>query len=178
MISFAPTNKRRMYEMYLAGEFGNRLRAYDNLADYNRDAEDLGRVAMRFTGPARRMIKNLDRAQVNLQFVQGVNIISEFAPDQRLTLHGEVMRDHRGLVLYYSTVRGYRMRDGLSAFGQTLTGLSAKMMLQRHLDSASYLWLEELMQRWPGCIVEFSSYDMLVGDRMNNTLWWEVRLDY
>lgn len=101
-----------------------------------------------------------------------------------ITLNAEVYRGVGGLQMHYSTAK-LVMRPALAASGLHASGLAAKLILQRHLDPASYETLTELLDTFddaPGAgmqashVAEVSAFDRWVGDVPGrNTIIWELR---
>jgi hypothetical protein len=56
-----------------------------------------------------------------------------------------------------------------------LRGLNARLKIKSVMDPPSYENLERLFNEFPGHAVEFSSYEIGVGELGYNTLFWEVR---
>ncbi|MBI4876585.1 MAG: hypothetical protein HY822_18260 [Acidobacteria bacterium] len=103
---------------------------------------------------------------------------SECAPDERVTLQGEVRRSARHLDLYATLHSGQRMRQALagpSVF--SVHGLAAAALLRTYMEPPALDSLWALWERYPGAVVEFSCYAVAVGVLGWNTLIWEVR-DY
>ena len=100
---------------------------------------------------------------------------NESAPDHRLILQGEVQRDTEHLTLFYSTEQA-KMRHALHNSGHHAQGIVAKELLKARLWPSSYDDLMELLDLYPDHIIEFSAYDVALGDcRHRNTVIWEVR---
>lgn len=96
------------------------------------------------------------------------------APDTRLVLQGEVMRSERGLHLRYNTAPGFGMREAYPIM-QEVSGLKAKLLIERHLDANSREYLFDILDLYPDAVVEFTAYDHSVGRLGWNTLFWEIR---
>lgn len=104
--------------------------------------------------------------------------ISEQVPEyieKSLRLQGEVMLAPWGYELTYSTVRK-PMRDALAEQTLTTRGLRALLLLQYAMDAVSYDWLQVMLDRYAGHVIEFSSYDYTWGTLAWNTIFWECRL--
>lgn len=103
--------------------------------------------------------------------------VSAMAPTDRTTLQGEVYRAETGLALTYSTV-ARPMREALAAESIQVSGIMASFLLRRHLCPNSYDWLNELLERYDGHVVEFSAYSVPWGTLypLFNTCFWECRL--
>ena len=57
----------------------------------------------------------------------------------------------------------------------TLQGLTAKLLLQRHLDADSWECLQKLLQDYPDAVQEITVFSGHVGMFGWNTIFWEVR---
>lgn len=102
--------------------------------------------------------------------------VSEMAPTERTTLQGEVQQTERGLSLYYTQVPK-PMRDALKEDAHQVWGIITVTLLRQHLNSVSYDWLQVLLDRYPGHVVEFSAFSQEWGTIPGyNTTFWEVRL--
>jgi len=169
------------FDFYFKGLFGNKLRTWPTLEDFKKSGY-VGSVTIRYRGDKGGMYcayNVTNPLEVISKFVgEGANIdlfiFNESAPDEKLTIQGELTYDYRGYNLFYSTEKG-KMRDCLKN-GKTITGLAAKLLLQSHLFPSSLEDLMELMELYPEHVIEFSTYEMALGDCSNrNTLIWEVR---
>lgn len=104
-------------------------------------------------------------------------------PDEHLTFQGEVMRSLEGLSLVYSRIKK-PMNLALDEKTERASGSEAHFLLKRELWPLSLSELENLLDRFegdsttPSSVVEFSAYDIAVGDSPGrNAIIWEVR-DY
>ncbi|MCK9569389.1 hypothetical protein M0R72_10665 [Candidatus Pacearchaeota archaeon] len=101
--------------------------------------------------------------------------LSAMAPTELTLIQGEVMRSPWGLYLYYSQV-AKPMREALAERAQSVSGLTAMMLLKRYMCQRSYEWLEYLLEEYDGHVIEFSSYGKCWGTLPGmNTVWWEIR---
>ena len=67
------------------------------------------------------------------------------------------------------------MRDCLKN-GIQLNGLNVKMLLLKYIYPNSFNDIMELIDIYPEHVIEFSTYEMPLGDCINrNTVIWEVR---
>ena len=171
------------YNLYQRGLFGNKLRSWDNLEDYRND-DYKGCVSIRYRGliPGQFCYYNVNENEVE-QIVDDIIskggekvriTINESAPDEFLTIQGELTRNECGLYLYYSTLKGKMrdcMKDAISTYG-----LQVKLMLQYYLTPSSYEDIMDLLDLYPEHVIEFSTYSKCLGDcKGRNTLIWEVR---
>ena len=103
------------------------------------------------------------------------------AVEKSLLIQGEVMQAEPGsgqcgLYLYYTTV-AKPMRDALRQRAQESSGIISSLLLRHYLCPNSYEWLQELLDRYPYHVVEFSTYSRKWGTLypLFNTVFWEVR---
>lgn len=180
------STKQQALHLLRTGRLGNTLRVWQHLSDVEADGYQ-GTLSLRYAGAFGGMfcaynvavhdvpavLEKWTRQGADTQLVQ----YNESAPDEYLTLQGELMRNHLGLYLFGST-ECCKMRDALRNSGQHLWGLQAKLTLQRHVDPSSYDDLMDLLDTYPGHVVEFSTYAIDLGCAPHrNTVVWEVR-DY
>ncbi len=100
---------------------------------------------------------------------------NESMPDELLIVQGEVMHYLWGLELTYTNVRK-PMNKALEEETRYASGLVAKIILENAMDSSSFEDLMALFEIYPDSAVEFSTYEINVGDISNrNTVFWEVR---
>lgn len=109
-------------------------------------------------------------------------------PDEHLVIQGEVCRlDGRenldgerdiwtfgGLGLRYTTVKD-PMNRALAKEDLWVQGINARLLLSRTMDTPSQDNLTRLLQEFPDSAIEFSTYDIGVGNLGHNTIFWEVR---
>lgn len=107
---------------------------------------------------------------------------SEMAPHQHNLIQGEVCQTHPGsgrygLDLTYTLVKDCPMREAMAKGQQHTSGLKAQFMLKYYLCPNSYEWLNELLNRYPYHVVEFSTFSVKWGTLfpLYNTVFWEVR---
>ncbi|VVB82810.1 Uncharacterised protein [uncultured archaeon] len=102
-------------------------------------------------------------------------IFNQSMPDEHLTIQGEMMRSTENYSLVYSTIQAPM---NLAFKKETLhaTGLKALNLLKGNLCSSSYENMQTIFEMFPDSIIEFSAYDIDVGNILNrNTVIWEVR---
>lgn len=179
-------NKAECYLLYNAGFFGNKALAWNSYEEI-LDSGWKGKICIRNRGMNRmgraRVIYNVDLIDVpkiidrfekaeiskdNLGFNQSM-------PDKHLIIQGEVMRTHLGLSLWYTTKKE-PMNGALKNESLYAEGLRAKLLLENNMFPSSYSDLEDLLELFPESAIEFSTYDISVGDIPHrNTVIWEVR---
>jgi hypothetical protein len=176
--------KRQAYALYHGGRFGNKLRTWDTVRDFAYSGY-AGLVTMRYRGTVTGKawiaysVQSGDVAARAKQWIaEGADpmliVVNESAPDDRLTIQGEIVLTIQGLSLFYSTLKT-KMRVAMTE-GKQVYGLGAVALLKRHCSAGSYADLMELLELYPDSAIEFSVYAMNVGNcRARNTIIWECR---
>ena len=107
---------------------------------------------------------------------------NESAPDDHLLIQGEIIYqpDSRvypdNYLLLYSTEKT-QMKFALKN-AKTASGLKVRIMLEHLMTESSWEDLLDLMEKYPESVIEFSTYDICLGNLPGrNTIIWEVR-DY
>lgn len=101
--------------------------------------------------------------------------------ERTLILQGEVQQafpggGRCGLELYFST-DPKPQRLALRDSGRQTSGILAGFLLREALCVRSWEWLNVLLDRYPGHVIEFSTYRRKWGMLPDyNTLFWECRL--
>lgn len=177
-------NKRQAYALFHNGRLGNKFRTWDSVRDFVYSGYS-GTASMRYKGtvtgkawvaynvPASEVA---DRAKAWI--AEGADpmliVVNESAPDERLAIQGEIIVTIKGLSFFYST-RKEKMRNAM-VYGKQAYGVQAHALLRRYCTASSYDDLMELLELYPDSAVEFSVYEMNVGNcRGRNTVIWEVR---
>lgn len=178
-------NKKDFTRRYRKGEFGNASPTWDSVEEWkNLHEKPKGMYHLRNRIRGGPTFYDLDEWQVipyyNTQIVEGDNpenyYLSLMCPTEHTLIQGEVMQDVGGLKLFYSTVTK-PMRQALKEQSQTICGIIAVSVLKYYLCPNSWEWLNVLLDRYPGHVVEFTTLGCEWGTVPNfNTLWWEVRL--
>lgn len=175
-------NKSLMYECYKKGLFGNSLRTWYSIDDFKKSNFSGKYVSLRYQGENGGMFCAYNVTNVDTKLEEfmkkgadyGKFIVNESAPDELLLIQGEVMRNEKGLSLFYSKEKG-KMRDCLVR-GESVEGVCAQTILKLYLNDNSYSDMMELLDLYPNHIIEFSTYSICLGDcKHRNTVIWEVR---
>jgi hypothetical protein len=177
-------NKKEAYAAYDKLLFGNRLKTWNSIGEMVDSGWD-SNVAVRYMVPGSRYtnygLSVADAiAHVRVCMEDGANEnlfrFNEAAPDDRICLQGELMRNYEGLILSWSpqfTMHRFAMKDP-----ETFKGIRAAGMIKKYCSPASYDDLMELLYLYEDAIIEFSAYERELGwARGRNTVIWEVR-DY
>jgi hypothetical protein len=189
------TNKRDMYALYQAGAFGNKLKTWafpdffvqvslSIMASTFKDKWQNKTFSMRYAGPqgggwaaynatTEEVLKNACdwvSQGADKRFIQ----VNESAPDDRLVIQGEVQRGLMGLDLTYSTEKT-KMRLAMANPSHAV-GLRASLLLQHYMTPDDWEDLNLLLDTYEDAVVEFSTYEMELGDCPHRrTVFWEVR---
>lgn len=172
--------KRDFVRRYAAGEFGNAAPTWNTLEEFVADGySSLCHLRNRVAGGA--TYYNQEPPQIMSLWPSQADpaswYCSAMAPTPETLIQGEVMQrtDGAGLYLYYSRV-AQPMRNALHTRAESATGIIAVSLLRSYLDANSYDWINELLLRYPGHVVEFSTYARCWGTLPGyNTIFWEVR---
>lgn len=182
-------SKRDFTTRYLAGEFGNASPSWSRLSDFvvgGRNDGTLYHLRNRNLAGGSTYYNQTwmecVRRWINMAD-QCLWYASEMVPravERTLLLQGEVQQavpgcGRCGLELYYTTI-AKPMRQAMAEQAATVWGLKALAILQTSLCANSYEWLQELIKRYPGHVIEFSTYRCRWGTLPDfNTVFWEVR---
>ncbi len=178
-------NKDECYLLYNHNIFGNRALAWDSYEGLLKSGWK-GQVCIR----GRRTQIARGKVVYNVDINEVPKIIKQFEkqgifkhhlsfnqsmPDEHLVIQGEVMRTFLGLSLWYTTKK-VPMNKALSLESLYAEGLRAKLLLETNMFPSSYSDIEALLELFPDSAIEFSTYDICVGNIPNrNTVVWEVR---
>ena len=187
----AVRTKRQMYRMLAAGEFGNTVPQWFDLAAWEADSEAaryaLWGVRSGLAGGDKRMRLNVPRDEVvalcRNWFPSGGMNLSPMI-DMYAVLRAEVYESNFGepfgLNVFYvppgKLVPEDPWRGSFKRYGSRAWGIKALHLLREHLWPGDWedLWLT--LDRFPGHVVELSACDRAVGVIPHrNTICWEVR---
>lgn len=182
--------KQENYALYQAGIYGNKPLIWNSYKEILDSGWNGGVCIRSRKGMARGKVK------YNLTIGEVPDAIRKYAkkgqlekdltfnqnmPDEHLTIQGEVSATENHLNLIYTTIQE-PMLKGLNKERIYEQGLIAMHTLRRNLDAPSFENLMNLLRMFPGSSsqnpsssVEFSTYEIGVGDLGNNTVFWEVR---
>lgn len=176
-------SKKENYNLYKNGFLGNKPLCWDSIKDIE-DSDWKGKICMRSKLDNKKITAyNLTLNEVKEKIKEweekGIPrdkiTFNQKMPDHTLRIQGEVKRSFRGLELRY-TKANKPMKQGLKIDENHAYGLEAYEILKYYLFSRSYDDIKELLRLFPDSIIEFSSYDITIGNRPNrNTVIWEVR---
>lgn len=182
--------KAESYALLRGGHFGPKLRNWRTLADLLNDPYD-GPVGIRSWQVGFPTIFHVPQCEVvdYLAFLeergqpQELFYFGEMAPDEHIILQGEFADGvRRGALvnrhLWYSTVKA-PMKPALAARPRFAEGSAAEAILRGAMNENSWEDFQVLREQHPDSSIEFSCYDICLGDRPHrNCLFWEIRTDY
>jgi hypothetical protein len=191
------TRKDDGTRLFSQGYYGNAIRQWPSLAAARADGWT-GRVVVRSRlpgWPRCRFNLTMDEAAEHVRDCVALGdresdlYVNEYLECQPhgITIQGEVFRGPDGLTLHYGTDK-VMMRDVIRRGVDTLKTAyrtEAKLLLQHHLDPASYDSLMELLDMegaddqgvQTSHVVEFTAFDRCIGTTPGrNCLLWEARL--
>lgn len=178
--------KQDFYRRFLQDEFGNRGPIW---FDYESWARECYATARELDAEARYMIRSMKPGGFNQADLMAHEVVAHWyahsgkeplsislmCPHHRQTINGELQADHRGLCLYYSHVKK-PMRPSLAEGGRQVYGAAAAAVLQQEVWPADRDWLMELLDRYPGHVVEFTAFRVYWGIHPRSKCSiWEVR---
>lgn len=175
-------SKREFYRLWRAGVLGNRTGVWDNVEDaLASGAREIGfREVGKAGGGAWAKVPREDaRRTARVWLNLGRSFVCDDAvPNSRSTLQGEVCRTIRGLEGYLAV--GYPIPPMRVAFAQGLNKhygyLETKMLLDRFMDPCSRNDLDDLLELYPDATIEFTCFNVNVGNIPGrNTIMWETR---
>ncbi len=114
-----------------------------------------------------RAIEKKGSSRVGMQFVEVYRI-------PRM-INAELARGITGVVLRWATSSKLDLRTDLTQNGAHAFGLTALQILKQRVPPDDLEMLFDLMDDWPGAIIEFSTYYRSVGIYQRPTVVWEVR---
>lgn len=190
MITEPLLTKAQSNRLWQAGVFGNKLRSWETIREW-RLSNYRGPVALRcregrgagpciydvVPGEVCQAIEELQARGAR----EGDIMVNEMSPNIEI-LQGEYLNDVReinGEVIWgyflHSRLR-MRMRHALQLAPAVSCGLKSDLLLRQAMTTASYEDWQELLERYPGHVLEVSVYDRCLGDCPGrNALVWEVR---
>lgn len=174
-------NKQDFYRRFFNGEFGNHGLMWQTLAEY-RESRYPHEVVIRTKTPGglcQYDVSPQDVSAVWRRFRERYNeqdlVLNAAMPARFVLLNAEVSLTPAGLYVFGSTEPGH-MRPSLAASGQHHFGLAANQLLRSRLCPGGYDWLMELLDGYPGHVVELTALNRTWGWHPGGrTVFWEVR---
>ena len=176
--------KAEYYTLYERGFFGNKPLVWNSLEECVQSGWKDGICIRVKTGVIRSRTKfdlNYEQAKEYVEQLrqEGVNekqlSFNQSMPNNELLIQGEIVRSIDNYWLSYSTAKK-PMNLALAEKTEYDKGIKALELMKAHLSPSSYEDLQILFDIFPDSVIEFSTYNMLVGNLPNrNTIFWEVR---
>jgi hypothetical protein len=185
-VEWLPVNSKQDFaRRYKKGEFGNASPTFDTPNEYLQSGyHGTSKIHIRNRvqgGPTYYDVEPCDFDTVWRMACQhqppDTFYISLMAPTEKTVIQGELFQDPADgrLRFFYSTVK-LPMRDALKQESNSVDWLTARGLLMTYMNQKSYDWLQELIDRYPGHVIEFSVYSVEWGTMPGyNTVFWEVR---
>jgi hypothetical protein len=177
------TSKAQFYDLWTKGVLGNRTRVWTNVEDALKSrCPQIGfREVGRGGGGAWESGSRADARDTAARWTRLGRrfIMDDGAPSSHAILQGEVCRTFEGLQSYLAVGHGIPpMRISMARGMHTHRGyLATKILLDEYMDPSSRDDLDSLLELYPDHTIEFTSFDIDVGNIPNrNTLIWETRL--
>lgn len=177
-------SKAEMYDLLQRGRLGNRLRIWSTDASFLSAVNDGfgGHVGVRCVGAPglpyyhrKHPDEAIELGRI-LRAELGCDVVYyEASPDEYITIQGELCESDHGPMLEWSTARTH-MRAALSQERHMLYGPGVRALLRHVLSPASYDDMLAVGEMYPGVVIEFTAYEILLGDlRGRNAVVWEAR---
>lgn len=176
-------SKRDFAKRYEAGEFGNHAPTWNTLSEFLASGYN-GLIHLRNRIAGGKTWYNVAPNDVDLYWQEALNsglkpsdlYLSAMCPTEKTLIQGEIMQsEHGGYNLYYTQV-AKPMREALKESSKTTKGTLAMVFLGFYLDPNSIDWIRTLLTRYPGHVIEFSTFSVNWGTLPGyNTVIWEVR---
>lgn len=125
--------------------------------------------------PGGRWEPNVPTTQVTevIRGWKGKYVISPMLPDEHLIVQGEILDDY-----LFSSTALLPMRQALREQPEHRDGVVAKEYLKYLLPYDDLEDIMTLQELYPGHVIEFSTYNVPVGQLKRRTVTWEVRGGY
>jgi hypothetical protein len=178
--------KNRMYDMLSSGRLGNTVPMYFSVASWeasdDHDRYDVWAVRSLVPGGPCRLYCPCDEVAGTASSPEfrraGVNISIMIDALTTVTCYMDVYDTNSGLVVRAVEYpgRGASWRKEMPQRGTDHKGVTAALLLDRHLNGPSREDLRALLERFPGHVVELSACARCIGTVPGrNAVVWEVR---
>lgn len=184
--------KQDMYRRWMAGEFGNAIKCWMSVDEFERDLAagewpKERRVALRYSGPAGGSpicdydihpsdVRRRGEELCALHKAEFSRLVVNDSDDEGngRTIQGEVCRIGGPWFLRF-TQHHAKMREAFKHDERVARGLEAKLLLDHYMDPNAREWLDHLMETYPDHVVEFTCLNNPCGTHGWNTIFWECR---
>lgn len=182
------TSKRQMYDPLSRGMLGNTIRQFFSVEEWRASGEAelypaWGVRTLAPGGPCRLYCPTAEveaTASLPEYRAAGVNISMMVDSVRRNTLMADLFMGTHGLELYgiVNPPPGTNWRKDMPSMGRTYRFTAVRCILESVLTPSDREDLSELLEMYPGHVVEFSAYDRPVGIYPHRkAVVWEVRID-
>jgi hypothetical protein len=175
-------SKKDSYSLLHSGRLGNRLRMWDSFDEILKSGYS-GTVSIRYKSTGGGFVaynvplEDIPKVQQEWKdkgAKEELMTYNESAPDHLMLIQGELMRNDNHIYLFHSSEKS-KMSIAL-ANGKHADGMDALNLLKRHLNTASYDDIMQLLEMYPDSVIEFSAYSKCLGNLPGrNAVIWEVR---
>ncbi|MFA5993031.1 MAG: hypothetical protein WC796_04970 [Candidatus Pacearchaeota archaeon] len=179
-------SKRENYVLFLSGFYGNKPLTWDSYDEVMesgwsgnvniRSKKGIERGLVEYDTPISELKSRAEKWRLKNKHLESEITFNQKMPDDHLIIQGEVMNWIRRLYLHYSTLKK-PMNIGLREESFYAECVEALKLLKGTMDPPSFENLEWLLEHFPDSVIEFSTYDIPLGNLNRNTVFWEVR-DY
>lgn len=172
------TDKAEASQLFKQGSFGNYVQQW-NTAEEAKASGYTGLLVLRYSGRGGggKVLYDLSvEDAIKLSADPKTSYFNEQLNDKhkRVTIQGEVMRDVGGLYLMYSC-ENMPMRPAMADHARHARGIVALELIRHFCCPRGYECITELLEEYPGHVIEFTCFDRSCGALGWNTIVWEVR---
>ena len=174
-------HKRQMYDLLIRGCLGNTIQMWRSLDEIlaSRYTGSITVRSLTVSDPIRIYNDTFGSVVWKLKTAGGLRrtdlIFGAAPPDGDRILQGEFCRMPHGWHLRYSRLP-LPMRVAFEHENLRTQGLQALNLVKSSVCPADFDDMREVLDTYPGCIIEFSAYECGVGlDTSRNTIVWEAR---
>ena len=172
-------NKQEFKRLSELGVLGNRFRTFRTVDTALASGVPLFYIRGPYAGwphmvpwcPREELVSTVRRIKAKggrgMQFIEVVK--------EPRTINAEITHSPHGLVLNWATSSTLDLRNDLARNGKHDFGLRALHVLQQRVPPEDIEMIFDLLDDWPGAIIEFSTYCRSVGIYDRPTIIWEVR---
>lgn len=176
--------KREFYQLWEAGCLGNRTQIFHDLETAIAATPD-GMIGFREVGRAgggkwQRSVTHDDAKQIHFEWLHEGRkfIMDDGVPNWRSTMQGEINRGVEGLYGFIAV--GYALPPMRVSIAQGLHThyhrVQVRALMQRYMDPSSQDDVDAILDLYPDATIEFTCFDVGVGNIPGrNTMFWEVR---
>lgn len=179
-------NKAEFYRLTALGLLGNQMGCWNSIEEMQK-SDSTGPYMLRYAGttgcgnfkpgiPPSKIVKAVAKWIRDGADPSRIRIW-ESPPIKKVVMCGEFasVAEGGGYYLMYSKRRRTHMNTALRKYACHAYGLRALTILRETLDTASFETFMELLDEYPGAVIEFQTFECKLGRLRHNTVIWEVR---